>query len=59
MHTADDRVISPFSSMVIDLVPTFRSSYYTSARIFNELRKVKGTSKSMILVPVFYLKFLE
>jgi len=26
---------------------------------FHELRKVMGTSKSMILVPLFYLKFLN
>jgi hypothetical protein len=26
--------------------------------LLHELRKAKGTSKSMILVPLFYLKFL-
>jgi len=41
------------------LVPTFRSSCYASARTFRELRKVTGTSKSMIIVPLFYLKFLD
>src|SRR4029077_19038399 len=40
------------------LVPTFRSSCYTSAPTFHELRKVMGTSKLMILVPLFHLKFL-
>ena len=34
------------------LVPTFRSSCYISARTFHELRKVMGTSKAMILVPL-------
>jgi len=41
------------------LVPTFRSSCYTSAPTFHELRKIMGTSKLMILVPLFYLKFLD
>jgi hypothetical protein len=41
------------------LVPTFRSSCYASALTFHELRKVIGTSKHMILVPLFYLKFLK
>ena len=42
----------------LKLVPTFRSSYYTSAHTFHELRKV-STSKFMILVPLFHLKFLD
>jgi hypothetical protein len=42
-----------------DLVPTFRSSRYVSTPTFHELRKVMGTSKFMILVPLFYLKFLN
>src|ERR1700730_14593845 len=41
------------------LVPTFRSSCTTSARTFNELRKVMGTSKPKILVPLVHLKFLD
>src|SRR6201996_2169512 len=41
------------------LVPAFRSSCITSARTFNELRKVMGTSKPEILVPLFHLKFLD
>ena len=41
------------------LVPTFRSSCYLAAATFHELRKVMGTSKSMTLVPLFYLKFLN
>ena len=39
------------------LAPTFRSSCYASAPTFHELRKVMGTSKSMILVPLCHLKF--
>src|SRR3954469_13633265 len=38
------------------LVPTFRSSYTISAITFYELRKAMGTSKFMILVPLFDLK---
>jgi hypothetical protein len=41
------------------LVPTFRSSCYVAALTFHELRKVIGTSKPMILVPLLYLKFLD
>src|SRR5579863_6166302 len=41
------------------LVPTFRSSCTTSARTFNELRKVMCTSKPEILVPLVHLKFLD
>ena len=41
------------------LVPTFRSSCHASARTFHELRKVMGTSKSTILVPLLHLKFPE
>src|SRR5581483_2665838 len=41
------------------LVPTFRSSSYFSAHTGSELRKVMGTSKSMIPVPPFHLKFLN
>ena len=41
------------------LVPTFRSSCSTSARTFHELRKVMGTSKLTIPVPLFHLKFLD
>src|SRR3954453_17332483 len=40
------------------LVPTFRSSYTISAIAFYELRKAMGTSKFMILVPLFDLKSL-
>src|SRR4051795_2374956 len=40
------------------LVPTFRSSYTISAITFCELRKAMGTSKFMILVPLFDLKSL-
>src|SRR3954471_24578817 len=40
------------------LVPTFRSSYTISAITFYELRKAMGTSKFMILVPLFDLKSL-
>jgi hypothetical protein len=45
--------------MWLALVPTFRSSCYLSAPTFHELQKVMGTSKFMILVPLFYLKFLN
>src|SRR3954469_22126909 len=38
------------------LVPTFRSSYTISAITFYELRKPMGTSKFMVLVPLFDLK---
>ena len=41
------------------LAPTFRSSCHASARTFHEFRKVMGTSKSTIPVPVFHLKFLD
>ena len=41
------------------LVPTFRSSCHASARSFHELRKVMGTSKFTIPVPLFHLKFLD
>jgi hypothetical protein len=44
----------PFSK----LVPTFRSSYTISAITLYELRKTIGTSKFMILVPLFDLKSL-
>src|ERR1700734_1208387 len=40
-------------------VPTFRSSCSAAASTFHELRKVIGTSKIMLLVPLFNLKFLE
>src|SRR4051812_11862268 len=40
------------------LVPTFRSSYTISAITIYELRKAMGTSKFMILVPLFDLKSL-
>ena len=41
------------------LVPmTFRSSRFLAAATFRELRKVMGTSKLMILVPLFDLKSL-
>src|SRR3954447_14423190 len=40
------------------LVPTFRSSYTFSAITFYELRKAMGTSKFMILVPLFDLQSL-
>src|SRR4051812_3718869 len=40
------------------LVPTFRSSYTISAITFYELRKAMGTSKFMVLVPLFDLKSL-
>src|SRR3954452_21390080 len=40
------------------LVPTFRSSYTISAITFYELRKAMGTSKFMLLVPLFDLKSL-
>src|SRR5690349_19817641 len=35
-------------------MPTFRRSCCASARIFHELRKVMGTRKSMILVPLLF-----
>jgi hypothetical protein len=41
------------------LVPTFRSSYPTSAPHFHELRKVMGTSKLMTSSAAFHLKFLN
>src|SRR5580692_1383124 len=41
------------------LVPAFRSSCITSARTFSELRKVMGTSKPEILVPLVHMKFLD
>src|SRR3954467_4534852 len=41
------------------LVPTFRSSYTISAITYYELRKAMGTSKFMILVPLFDLKSLS
>src|SRR5262249_47131323 len=40
------------------LVPRFRSSCYIAATLLHELRKQRGTSKSMVLVPLFDLKFL-
>src|SRR3954471_1768402 len=40
------------------LVPTFRSSYTISAISFYELPEAMGTSKFMILVPLFDLKSL-
>src|SRR3982751_655049 len=42
----------------VRLVPDFRSSYTISAITFYELRKAMGTSKFMILVPLFDLKSL-
>ena len=43
----------------VGLVPTFRTSCTAAAPAFHELRKVMGTSKLTILVPLFYLKFLD
>src|SRR3954453_14393154 len=40
------------------LVPTFRSHFTISAITFYELREAMGTSKFMILVPLFDLKSL-
>src|SRR5271154_4872207 len=40
------------------LVPTFRSSSYVSAPTLTNFGKVMGTSKSIILLPLFNLKFL-
>src|SRR3984957_19581075 len=40
-------------------VPTFRSSCSATARTFHELWKVMGTSKIIIPVPFFHLKFLD
>jgi adenosylcobinamide-phosphate synthase len=41
------------------LCAEFRSSCTTSAPTFHELRKVMGTGKLMILVPLLHLKFLD
>jgi hypothetical protein len=41
------------------LVPTFRSPRYIAATSSRGLRKDMGTSKSMILVPLFDLKSLK
>jgi hypothetical protein len=43
---------------LLQLVPTFRSSYTISAITFYELRKAMGTNEFMILVPLFDLKSL-
>jgi hypothetical protein len=51
--------MSQFAIRLSMLAPTFRSSCHASARTFHELRKVMGTSKSMILVPLLHLKFLD
>jgi hypothetical protein len=40
-------------------VPTFRSSSHVSAPTFTNFGKIMGTRISMILVPLFYLKFLN
>src|SRR6202041_1183235 len=45
--------------MAAALVPTFRSSYSAAAPVFHELRKVMGTSKFMIAVPLSHVKFLN
>jgi hypothetical protein len=42
-----------------NLMPTFRSSCSIAAPTVHELRKVMGTSKPVIPVPLFYLKFLN
>src|SRR5579863_10307752 len=46
-------------SFAATLVPTFRSSCTASAPTFHELRKVIGTSRLIIPVPLFHLKFLD
>jgi hypothetical protein len=51
--------VRDFGAVHTRLVPTFRSSCSIAAPTFHELRKVMGTSKPMILVPLFYLKFLD
>src|SRR4051794_25390440 len=64
----DTNSVLPFSDVIApsfrcfpsisSLVPTFRSSYTVSAITFYELRKAMGTSKFMLLVPLFDLKSL-
>src|SRR4051795_9333895 len=64
----DTNSVLPFSDVIApsfrcfasisSLVPTFRSSYTISAITFYELRKAMGTSKFMLLVPLFDLKSL-
>jgi cytochrome c553 len=44
---------------IITLVPSFRSSCATLAPTFHELRKVMGTSKVEVPVPLSHLKFLD
>ena len=56
-HAQSRRADRPLSSGVLippdlRLVPTFRSPRYIAATPFRGLRKVMGTSKSMILVPL-------
>jgi cytochrome c len=46
----------PMKKMTLRLVPTFRSSRALAAILFRELQKVMGTSKFMVLVPLFDLK---
>jgi hypothetical protein len=41
------------------LVPAFRSSCYTSAATFHELRKVTGTSKLIVSSAAFLFEFPE
>ena len=57
--TSSDVSPHPLHGDDTPLVPTFRSSYTVSAPSFHQLLKVMGTSKSMILVPLCYLKFLD
>ena len=45
--------VRDFGAVHTRLVPTFRSSCSIAAPTFHELRKVMGTSKPMILVPLF------
>src|SRR3982751_4200259 len=55
----DEDVVNPGAHFPkAALVPTFRSSYTISAITFYELRKAMGTSKFMILVPLFDLQSL-
>ena len=47
------RPANAFKTIFAALVPTFQSSCYISTHTFHELRKVMGTSESMILVVRF------
>ncbi|SHN68170.1 hypothetical protein SAMN05444170_1295 [Bradyrhizobium erythrophlei] len=60
----DNRRVNPFEGSVAFRPPSAASARFPKfvlrlSGTFHELRKVTGTSKFMVLVPLFHLKFLR